>query len=122
MRKLGSILCLVVALASIIFALFAKNANGFLIGLAFFRTVQTGSFIGMIGNIFGVLLTAGGFAATGYFGLTKDDKRALISSGLMLGLCLLSLVITFFQGTFTLGDIIILLLCTLVLVSLFKES
>ena len=121
MRKLGCVLCFLVAAASVIFALFAQNAKGFFVGLAFFRTVQSGGFIGMIGNIFGVLLTAGGFAAAGYFGLTKDDKKALIASVLMSGLCLISLIFTFFQGTFTLGDVIILLPCGLILYSLFKD-
>lgn len=121
MRKLGSILCFAVAIASIVFAFLAGSMKGWFVGLAFFRTIQQGTFMGMIGNIFGVIITAGGFAATGYFGLSKDDKKALIGSALMCGVCLLSLIVSIFSGTFTIGDILIIAPCAMILISLFKD-
>ncbi len=121
-RTIGSVMCFLVAAASIVFALFAKNARGFLVGLAFFRTVQTGSFMGMIGNIFGILLTAAGFGAAGYYWLSKkNDKKTLIACVIMTGVCLLSMVFAFIQGTFTFGDLIMLLPCGMILYALFKE-
>ncbi len=121
MRKVGSILCIVVAAASVIFALFAKNSGGWLMGLALFRTVSSGSFLGTIGNIFGVLITLCGFAAAGFFGLSKNDKKALISSAAVLALCLLSLIISICSKQFSIGDILIIAPPALILIDLFKS-
>lgn len=123
MRKIGSILCFVVALASVVFAFFATDSRrGWYVGLAFFRTVQNGTFMGFIGNIFGVLLTFLGFGATGYFGLSRhNEKMTLYWSGGMCVVCLLSLIISICSGTFTIGDILIMAPCALVLISLFTS-
>ncbi len=121
MRKVGSLLCILIAIAAVIFAFFAKNASGWFVGLALFRVVGDGSFMGMIGNIFGVLITLGGFAVTGFFGLSKNDKKALISSAAMLGLCILSLIITICTGVFTIGDILIMIPPALILIALLKH-
>ena len=124
MRKIGSLLCFVVAIASVIFAFFASGSRGgWFIGLAFFRTMQDGTFMGFIGNIFGVLLTFVGFGATGYFGFSKSsDKMTLYWSGGMCALCILSLIISIFSGTFPIGDILIMAPCALVLISLFTSK
>lgn len=121
MRKVGSLLCFLIAVASVIFAIFAKDASGWAVSLALFRVVEDGSFMGMIGNIFGVLITMGGFAIAGFFGLSKNDKKALISSAAMLGLCILSLIITIFTGVFTIGDILIMVPPALILIALLKH-
>ncbi len=122
MRKIGSVLCLVVAVASIIFAVFASGAKGWFVGLALFRVVEGGNFLGMIGNIFGVLLTVAGFGAAGLFGLGKNDKRALKSSGAMLALCVVSMLFTLIGGGFTFGDILIAVPPALILFSLLKSN
>ncbi len=121
MRKVGSLLCFLIAVAAVIFAFFAKDANGWFVGLALFRVVEDGSFMGMIGNIFGVLITLGGFAVTGFFGLSKNDKKALISSAAMLGLCILSLIVVICTGAFTFGDILVMVPPALILISLLKH-
>lgn len=121
MRKVGSIMCLAVAAASVIFALFAKGAGGWFFSLAIFRNVEDGSFLGLIGNIFGVLLTLGGFAVTGIFGLSKSDKRALISSAAMLGMCAISLIISICTKDFSFGDILIAVPPALILIDLFRS-
>ncbi|MBQ9946782.1 MAG: hypothetical protein IJO91_00195 [Oscillospiraceae bacterium] len=124
MRKVGSVLCFVVAIASVIFAMFAGDAKGgWFVGLAMFRVVRDGTFMGMIGNIFGVLVTFLGFAAAGFFGMIyKHDKMTLIWSGGMTALCLLSMIISICSGTFTIGDILIIVPSALVLVSLFTSN
>ncbi len=120
MRKVGSILCFVVAAASVIFALFAKNSSGWLFSLAIFRSVSRGTFLGLIGNIFGVLLTLGGFAAAGIFGLSKSSRKAMISSVCILALCALSLILSICSGTFTIGDILIAVPPVLIIIDLFR--
>ncbi|MBQ8171651.1 MAG: hypothetical protein IJZ95_06665 [Oscillospiraceae bacterium] len=122
MRKIGSLLCLAVAAASVIFAFFASGAKGWFVGIALFRVVEGGNFLGMIGNIFGVLLTVAGFGAAGLFGLGKNDRRALISSGAMIALCAVSMIFTLIGGSFTLGDILIAVPPALILVSLLKSN
>ena len=121
MRKVGSILCLVVAAASVIFALFARRSGGWFFSMAIFHNVENGTFLGLIGNIFGVLLTLGGFAVTGWFGLSKDDKKALISSGAMMALCVISLIISICTKDFSFGDILIMVPPALILIDLFRS-
>ncbi|MBE6902370.1 MAG: hypothetical protein E7478_07830 [Ruminococcaceae bacterium] len=122
MRKVGSVLCLLVAVASAIFALFAKNMGGWFMGLALFRTIQSGGFMGFIGNIFGVLLTLVGFGYTGLCGLKDNDKNALVSSAGMLALCVVSALFAIFSPAvaFSFGDLIIMVPPALILISLFK--
>ena len=121
MRKVGSILCLAVAAASVIFALFARRSGGWFFSMAIFHNVENGTFLGLIGNIFGVLLTLGGFAVTGWFGLSKDDKKALISSASMLALCVISLIISICTKDFSFGDILIMVPPALILIDLFRS-
>ncbi len=121
MRKVGSILCFAVAAASIIFALFAKGSGGWFFSLAIFRNVEDGSFLGLIGNIFGVILTLGGFAVTGWFGLSKNDKKALVSSASMVALCVVALIISICTKDFSLGDILIAVPPALILIDLFRS-
>lgn len=121
MRKVGSILCLAVAAASVIFALFARRSGGWFFSMAIFHNVENGTFLGLIGNIFGVLLTLGGFAVTGWFGLSKDDKKALISSGAMMALCVISLIISICTKDFSFGDLLIMVPPALILIDLFRS-
>ncbi len=121
MRKIGSILCFAIAAASVIFALFAKGSGNWFFRLAIFRSVSNGSFLGVIGNIFGVLLTLCGFAVTGFFGLSKSDRKALISSSAMLALCVLSMIISICAKTFTFGDILIIVPPALIIIDLFRK-
>ena len=121
MRKIGSILCLAVAAASVIFALFARRSGGWFFSMAIFHNVENGTFLGLIGNIFGVLLTLGGFAVTGWFGLSKNDKKALVSSAAMLALCVISLIISICTGDFSFGDILVMVPPALILIDLFKS-
>lgn len=121
MRKVGSIMCFAVAAASVIFGLFAKGSGGWFFSLAIFHNVENGTFLGLIGNIFGVLLTLGGFAVTGWFGLSKNDKKALISSAAMLALCVISIIISICTGDFSLGDILIMVPPALILIDLFRS-
>ena len=123
LRKVGSVLCLLVAVASVIFALFAKNnTGGWFVGMALFRTVQSGGFMGFIGNIFGILLTFAGFGYTGYCGLKDNDKNALISSAAMLVFCVISILFAIFSPAvpFTLGDLLIAVPPAMILVALLK--
>lgn len=122
LRKIGSISCFVVAIAAVIFAIFAGGSKGLFVGLAFFRVVKDGGFLGFIGNIFGILITFVGFAAAGYFGFSKDDKKALIVSGLMTAVCIVSMIFSIFNGTFSVGDLIIIAPSALILISLFTSK
>ena len=123
MRKAGSYLCLLVAVASVIFAFFAKNASGgLLVGFALFRTVQSGGFMGFIGNIFGILLMLFGYGYTGLCGLKDNDKNALVSSAAMLAFCAVSILFAIFSPAvpFTIGDLLIAVPPALILFSLLK--
>ena len=97
MRKVGSFLCLLVAVAAVIFMFLAKDAKGYRVFYGLFSVVEDGTFMSFIGNIFGVLLTVVGFGMVGLYGLSKDDKKALIGSAAMCGLCLLSFIIMLFK-------------------------
>ena len=123
MRKIGSILCLLVAAAAVLFAFVSFGSrNSMFFGLAMFRVIKDGSFMGFIGNIACVLITVLGYGAAGYYGLTKkDDKMALMCSGGVTLLGIISLVIACFNG-FTVGDIVIIIPSAMVLCSLFLSK
>ena len=126
MRKIGSYSCLLVALAAVIFALFFKNMSGgrgWFVGLALFRTVQSGGFMGFIGNIFGVIITFAGFAWAGVCGLKDNDKNALISSATMLAVCAVSILFAIFSNgvAFTFGDLLIAVPPALILLDLLRS-
>lgn len=123
MRKIGSLACLLVAVAAVAFALFSKNMGGWFVGLALFRTIQSGSFMGFIGNIFGVLITFAGFAWAGVCGLKNNDKNALISSATMLAVCVVSMLFALFsrEVAFTFGDLLIAVPPALIIIDLFKS-
>lgn len=121
MRKLGSFLCLLVAVAAVIFMFLAKDAKGYRVFYGLFSVVEDGTFMSFIGNIFGVLLTVVGFGMAGLYGLSKDDKKALIGSAAMCGLCLLSFIIMLFTRPITIGDFLIIVPPAMILISLLKH-
>lgn len=123
MRKVGSVSCLLLSVAAIIFGLFFRKAGGWFISFALFRTIQNGSFMGVIGNIFGVIIMVAGFAWAGLCGLRDNDKDALVSSATMLCVCAVSMLFAIFSHAvpFTFGDLIIMVPPALIIFDLFKS-
>ena len=121
MRKIGSGLCLLIAVAAVIFMFLAKDAKGYRFFYGLLGVVEDGTFMSFIGNIFGVLLTFVGFGLTGLYGFSKNDKRALICSASMCAICLLSLILILFMRPLTLGDFLIIVPPALILIALLKH-
>lgn len=121
MRKIGSFLCLLVAVAAVIFMFLAKDAKGYRVFYGLFNIVEDGTFMSFIGNIFGILLTLVGFGIVGLYGFSKNDKKALIGSAALCGLCLLSFIIMLFTRPLTLGDFLIIVPPAMILISLLKH-
>lgn len=85
-------------------------------GFAMFSMMQNGSFMGYIGNLLGMLVTAAAFAAMCLYGLSltvankeKARKPALISGFIVAILALVSLIFSIAGHRFSFGDVIMLL-------------
>lgn len=114
---------LVISLLSVLIAVLAIVLNfrvifgrSYFIGFAMFSMIRSGSFMGYIGNLLGMLVTALAFAAMGLYGLSltaarKESARrpALISGAIVGLLALVSLIFSIANHRFNFGDIMIVL-------------
>lgn len=107
--KITSALCVIVAIAAVIFGFVAMNAgsHSFMFGYSIFRMFEHGTFLGTLGNILVMIFTVVSFGAAGVFGFTGKTKDAFIWSIVTSGLAVLSLIIVIIGGRFTFGDLII---------------
>lgn len=125
--KVTSALSAVVALVSLVFGFRVLGGNGFFYGFALFSMTRSGTIMGFIGNLVGIALTVIGFGVMAYSGFTlKSDRsssrRAFIWGCVMIGLCTLSLICSFFARTFNFGDIILTALPVAYTYSVFKTA
>lgn len=119
MKKLTTIMSLLsglIAVLAIILNFQVIFGRGIFIGFAMFSMMQSGGFLGYIGNLLGVLTTAAAFAAMCWYGLNvtvrhKDAARrpALVSGIVVTVIALISLICSFAGRSFNFGDILILL-------------
>ena len=119
MKKFTTILSLVsglIAVLTVILNFRVIFGRGIFVGFAMFSMLRSGGFLGYIGNILGVLVTAAAFAAMCWYGLNvtvrrKDSARrpALISGAAVTVIALISLICSIAGHMFNFGDIIILL-------------
>lgn len=103
----------VLAVALNIRVLFGKSI---FMGFAMFSVIRSGGFMGFIGNLLGVLITAAAFAAMGWYGFSVTARRkesarkpALISGVVVSVFSLISLIFSIANHIFNFGDIIMLL-------------
>ncbi|MDE6726359.1 MAG: hypothetical protein K2J80_00295 [Oscillospiraceae bacterium] len=122
--KVTSWLCLIVAAAAVVFGLIAMTSSksSFFMGYAFFDVVQSGGFMGFIGNIAGIAITFLCFGLMGFYGLKGKDKNALIWTLISIIMSVISLMIVLFQKRATFGDFIVLLLPVAHLFLIFKNA
>lgn len=109
-----SIFCLIIAVVSVILNFRVLFGRGYAIGFSITARLANGRFMGFIGNIIGLLITAISFAVMGWFGilLTFFNKESARKPAFISGLCvsvlaLLSLFFSIGHG-FNIGDLIIL--------------
>lgn len=115
--KILSVVCLLVAVITILMgavALFVP-ANNWFAGYALFGLLGGKGFMGFIGNILGVVLTAACFGAMGFYGLQHDNshsarKNALIWAGATSLIGVISLIIAIANKQAGFGDVLIALL------------
>lgn len=107
--KITSALCVIVAIAAVIFGFVAMNAGSrsFMFGYSIFRMFERGTFMGTLGNILVMIFTVVSFGAAGIFGFVGKTKNAFIWSIVTSGLAVLSLIIVIIGKHFTFGDLII---------------
>ncbi|MGN0636875.1 MAG: hypothetical protein ACI4J0_00755 [Huintestinicola sp.] len=130
MRKLidiTSVLCGIIAIASLILGIRVLTGHGYYMGLAIFSMVRQGTMLGFIGNIIGIAITCGGFGAMGFYGFTSyrsssSRKNAFIWGLIMSAICLVSLFCSIFAHRFNFGDILILAVPLLYTYGIFKSA
>ena len=130
MRKfldITSVLCIIVALASLVMGIRVLTGHGMFVGLAIFSMARQGTFMGFIGNILGIAVTCGGFGAMGIYGFmsyrsSSAKKNAFIWGLVMSAICLLSIVCSIFARTFNFGDIILTALPVLFTLGMLKSA
>lgn len=122
--KVVSVICFLVALFTLVFGIIALSVSSrnWFAGYALFNFAASGTFMGFIGNLFGILLTMLCFGAMGYFGLKGNTKGGLIWSACAIVLALISLIIVIAIGAFTFGDLLITVLPVVYLVLIFKST
>ena len=119
MKKLTMIISLlsaVIAVLAVVLNIRVLFGKTYFMGFAMFSMIRSGSFMGYIGNLLGMLITAVAFAAMAFYGLAltvarKESARrpALISGALVALLALVSLVFSIANHRFNFGDIIMVL-------------
>lgn len=129
MRKLidiTSLLCGLVAIASLIMGVRVLTGHGYFMGLAIFSMVRRGTVMGYLGNIIGIAVTCGGFGAMSFYGLTSNRsssrKNAFIWGLIMSAICLVSFACSIFARTFNFGDVVLLALPLLYTFGIFKSA
>lgn len=110
--KVTSYLCLGVAVLAVIFGIIAMTTanRSLFVGYAIFNVVQSGTFMGFIGNLIGIVLTFVSFGLMGFYTLKGKDKNALIWSLVAVIMSVISLVIVLIGRNASFGDILITLL------------
>lgn len=109
-----SVISLFIAAATIVLNFRVLFGKSIFIGFSIFSTIKNGTFMGFIGNIIGLVVTAVAFAAMGWFGIRltifgKESARrpAFIAGICVAALALVSLLFSFTIG-FSFGDLIML--------------
>lgn len=119
MKKFTTVMSLLsglIAVLAVILNFQVIFGRGMFVGFAMFSMMRSGGFLGYIGNLLGVLVTAAAFAAMCWYGLSvtvrhKDTARrpALISGIVVTLIALISLICSIAGHGFNFGDILILL-------------
>lgn len=107
--KITSALCVIVAIAAVIFGFVAMRASSrsFMVGYSMFKVFQNGTFMGVLGNILVMIFTVVSYGAAGFFGFIGKTKNAFIWSLITSGLAVLSLIIVIISKHLTPGDVVI---------------
>ena len=111
-----SVLSVLIAALAIILNFRVIFGKSIFMGFAMFSMISKGGFMGYIGNLLGMLITAVSFAAMGLYGLAitvarkESMRRGALISGVIVGaLALVSLIFSIANHRFTFGDVIMLL-------------
>lgn len=109
-----------------LFTTFNSRTSAFL-GLAIFNMMRRGTFMGYIGNLISVGLAVWGFGAMGFYGFRfvadpSKAKQPFVWGIIMLIVCALSLVMSLFARTFSIGDIVLLALPAVYTFAVFKTA
>lgn len=119
MKKLAlviSVLSGLIAVLAVVLNIRVLFGKTLFVGFAMFSMISRGGFMGFIGNLLGVLITAAAFAAMAWYGFSvtarhKESARkpALVSGVIVTVLALISLIFSIANHIFNFGDIIMLL-------------
>ena len=111
-----SVLSVFIAILAVVLNFRVIFGKSYFMGFALFSTIRSGNFMGYLGNLLGMLITAIAFAAMGLYGLAitvahKESARrpALISGAIVGLLALVSLIFSIANHIFSFGDVIMLL-------------
>lgn len=122
--KVTSFLCLAVAVLAVIFGVVAMTTSNrsFFVGYAVFNVIRSGTFMGFIGNLIGIVMTFASFGLMGFYALKGKDKNALIWSLVAVIMSVISLVIVLIGRNASFGDFIITALPIAHLFLIFKNA
>lgn len=119
MKKLAlviSVLSGLIAVLAVVLNIRVLFGKTLFMGFAMFSMISSGGFMGFIGNLLGVLITAAAFAAMAWYGFSVTARRkesarkpALVSGVIVTVLALISLIFSIANHIFNFGDIIMLL-------------
>lgn len=111
-----SFLSAIIAVLAVVLNFRVLFGKTYFMGFAMFSMIRSGTFMGYIGNLLGMLITAVAFAAMALYGLAltvarKESARrgALISGAFVALLALVSLVFSIANHRFNFGDVIMVL-------------
>ena len=111
-----SVLSGLIAILAVVLNFRVIFGKSYFMGFAMFSMIRSGGFMGYIGNLMGMLVTAVAFAAMSFYGLAvtvahkESARRPALISGAVVGiLALASLIFSIANHRFTFGDVIMLL-------------
>lgn len=128
MRKIidiCSLLCAVVAVVSAVFGIRVLMGKGIFVGLRIFSMAESGTFMGFLGNLLGMVITCMGFgvmAFLGFKGGSSANKKGFLYGAAMTVLSVVSMIMAIVSGSFTIGDMLMAALPAVYTYALLKTA
>jgi len=123
--KICSVICIVMSFLALCVGFLALTSKSYFVGFALFFMLKKGSIISFIGNLIAIIIFVLCYFQCGLNGLLslRDNKYAKTGFGYSIALIILSLIsiiCSLVLKVFGFGDIMLLLLPMLYLISLIK--
>ena len=124
-----SVLCGITAVLSLVRGIrvlvIGTGNNNYFVALRVFGMAQSGTIGGFIGNLLSVAVSCVGFGALAFYGLIGSQnakKNAFFFGLIMTGVCLISVIVSIFSKTFTIGDLYMLALPAAYTIAVLKSA